>query len=304
MTAKVFIDGEVGTTGLQIRARLENRPDISLISLPEENRKSRLSRIGAFGEADIAILCLPDDAVHEIAPDLREHARAGHRRLHGAPDRSRLGLRLRRAGAGPAGRDRGGEDRLQPGMLFDRGHRADPAAPGCRDHRARQPDHDQRAVGLYRRRQIHDRRVRERRVTGGFVYKTDQTHKHLPEIVARTGLTRKPIFVPQVGQYAQGMIVQVPLHLAPGGVEAAMQALTAHYGTAASSRWWSATRLGPASIRRCLNGTNRMQLTVDGDRETGATVLIAVLDNLGKGASGAAVQNLNIMLGLDEATGL
>ena len=72
MTAKVFIDGEVGTTGLQIRARLENRPDISLISLPEENRKSRLSRIGAFGEADIAILCLPDAAVHEIAPDLRE----------------------------------------------------------------------------------------------------------------------------------------------------------------------------------------------------------------------------------------
>jgi len=71
MTAKVFIDGEVGTTGLQIRARLETRPDISLISLPEENRKSRLSRIGAFGEADIAILCLPDAAVHEIAPDLR-----------------------------------------------------------------------------------------------------------------------------------------------------------------------------------------------------------------------------------------
>jgi N-acetyl-gamma-glutamyl-phosphate reductase len=141
-------------------------------------------------------------------------------------------------------------------------------------------------------------------VTGGFVYKTDQTHKHLPEIVARTGLTRKPIFVPQVGQYAQGMIVQVPLFLAPGGAEAAMQALTAHYGTSGFVEVVERAALGPRIDPQMLNGTNRMQLTVDGDPETGATVLIAVLDNLGKGASGAAVQNLNIMLGLDEATGL
>jgi N-acetyl-gamma-glutamyl-phosphate reductase len=304
MTAKVFIDGEVGTTGLQIRARLENRPDISLISLPEESRKSRLARIGAFGEADIAILCLPDDAVQEIAPDLQGHARAGHRRVHGASDRSRLDLRLRRACAGPAGGDRGGEDRLQPGVLLHRGHRADPSDPRCRHHRAGRPDNDQRGLGLYRRRQVDDRGIRGRRVTGGFVYKTDQTHKHLPEIVARTGLARKPIFVPQVGQYAQGMIVQVPLHLAPGGMAAAMQALKAHYGASGFVEVVEREVLGPRIDPQGLNGTNRMQLTVDGDPETGATVLIAVLDNLGKGASGAAVQNLNIMLGLDEATGL
>jgi N-acetyl-gamma-glutamyl-phosphate reductase len=199
MTAKVFIDGEVGTTGLQIRARLETRPDISLISLPEESRKSRLSRIGAFGEADIAILCLPDAAVREIAPDLSEmpvrviDASTAHRT---DPD---WVFGFAELATGPAGRDRGRENRLQPRVLFDRRHRADPADAGGRDPRAGCPDHDQRAVGIYRRRQIHDRRVRERRVTGGFVYATGQTHKHLPEIVARSGLTRKPIFVPQVG---------------------------------------------------------------------------------------------------------
>ena len=107
-----------------------------------------------------------------------------------------------------------------------------------------------------------------------------------------------------VGQYAQGMIVQVPLHLAPGGVATAMQALKAHYGSGGFVEVVDRDTLDDRINPQMLNGTNRMLLTVDGDPETGATVMIAILDNLGKGASGAAVQNLNIMLGIDEATGL
>jgi N-acetyl-gamma-glutamyl-phosphate reductase len=141
-------------------------------------------------------------------------------------------------------------------------------------------------------------------ITGGFVYATGQHHKHLPEIVTRAGLTRKPIFVPQVGQFAQGMIVQVPLHLAPGGPAAALEALRAYYDGQHFVQVVDRAEMGDRIDPQRLNDTNRMELTVDGDAETGATVLIAVLDNLGKGASGAAVQNLNILLGLDEAIGL
>ena len=286
MAAKVFIDGEVGTTGLQIRARLERRADITLISLPEDQRKSRLARLGAFAQADVAILCLPDAAVHEIAPDLRDlpcrviDASTAHRTdlawEFGFPELD-AGARGRIAAAknvsNPGCYSTGAIALLKP--MIDAGLIA--------------PDHPItiNAVSGYSgggKAMIAD--FEEGRVQGGFVYATSQHHKHLPEIMARAGLLRKPIFVPQVGQFAQGMIVQVPLHLPPGGPAAAMAALR--------------DRIDPQR----LNNTNRMELTVDGALETGATVLIAVLDNLGKGASGAAVQNLNLLLGLDEALGL
>ena len=304
MAAKVFIDGEVGTTGLQIRARLERRADITLISLPEDQRKSRLARLGAFAQADVAILCLPDAAVHEIAPDLRDlpcrviDASTAHRTdlawEFGFPELD-AGARGRIAAAknvsNPGCYSTGAIALLKP--MIDAGLVA--------------PDHPItiNAVSGYSgggKAMIAD--FEEGRVQGGFVYATSQHHKHLPEIMARAGLLRKPIFVPQVGQFAQGMIVQVPLHLPPGGPAAAMAALRDHYAgqhfVQVVERAAMSDRIDPQR----LNNTNRMELTVDGDLETGATVLIAVLDNLGKGASGAAVQNLNLLLGLDEALGL
>ncbi|PWK60148.1 N-acetyl-gamma-glutamyl-phosphate reductase [Roseicyclus mahoneyensis] len=304
MTAKVFIDGEVGTTGLQIRARLEARADVTLISLPEEHRKSRLARLGAFNEADVAILCLPDAAVHDIASDLRDlpckviDASTAHRT---DPDWE----------FGFAELDQGARARIAAGKQVSN--------PGCYstgaiallkpvvDAGLIAADHPItiNAVSGYSgggKSMIAD--FESGRVTGGFVYATGQHHKHLPEIVLRAGLTRKPIFVPQVGQFEQGMIVQVPLHLAPGGPAAALEALAAHYAGQRFVQVRSRADLGDRIDPQRLNGTNTMELTVDGDPETGATVLIAVLDNLGKGASGAAVQNLNILLGLDEGTGL
>ena len=304
MTAKVFIDGEVGTTGLQIRARLEDRRDIALISLPEAHRKSREARLDAFAEADVGVFCLPDDAVREIAPDLAQMPV----RLIDASTAHRTDPHWVFGFAEMAGSQR---DRIAEAKAVSN--------PGCYSTGAIAlirplieagviaPDHPLtiNAISGYTgggKALIAEFEAGE--VTGAFVYKTDQTHKHLPEIVAHAGLTRKPIFVPQVGNYAQGMIVQVPLHLDPGGPARALEALAAHYGP---SGFVEVTRRADMPARldpQALNGTNRMVLTVDGDAETGATVLIAILDNLGKGASGAAVQNLNVMLGLPETEGL
>jgi N-acetyl-gamma-glutamyl-phosphate reductase len=126
----------------------------------------------------------------------------------------------------------------------------------------------------------------------------------LPEITKYGGLTRRPIFVPSVGHYAQGMIVQIPLQLGAGGLAKAETALSAHYKGSAFVSVVSPDHYGPRIMPQALNGTNRMELSVHGDSATGAAVLIAVLDNLGKGASGACVQAMNLMLGVDEATGL
>jgi N-acetyl-gamma-glutamyl-phosphate reductase len=304
MSAKVFIDGEAGTTGLQIRSRLAARDDLTLISLPEAQRKSRLARLAAFAEADLAILCLPDAAVHDIAEDLRQQpcrvidASTAHRT---DPDWA----------FGFAELDAGARDRIATAKLVSN--------PGCYstgaiallkpllDAEIIAPDYavSINAVSGYTgggKSLIAE--FESGAVEGGFVYATAQSHKHLPEIVTRAGLARRPIFVPQVGQFAQGMVVQIPLHLAPDGPAAALEALQTHYDGRHFVQVVPREAMGPRIDPQRLNGTNRMELTVDGDAETGATVLIAVLDNLGKGASGAAVQNLNIMLGLDEATGL
>ena len=304
MVAKVFIDGEVGTTGLQIRARLETRRDLSLISLSESARKDRAARLDAFAQADVAILCLPDAAVHDIAPDLAGmdtriiDASTAHRVdpawAYGFAEMS-ADSRAANAGArfvsNPGCYPTGGIALIRP--LVQAGIIA--------------PDHPVtvNAVSGY---------------SGGgkgmigefdagtapafFVYGTGQAHKHLPEIQKYSGLTRAPMFVPSVGNFHQGMIVQVPLHLAPGDVTRAREALRAAYDGARFVQVVDRAALGDRIDPRQCNDTNVLKVSVDGDDATGRVLMIAVLDNLGKGASGAAVQNLNILLGVDEATGL
>ncbi|MFM7445790.1 MAG: hypothetical protein ACKO2N_18110 [Tabrizicola sp.] len=125
----------------------------------------------------------------------------------------------------------------------------------------------------------------------------------MPEIKAYSRLAREPIFVPSVGQFAQGMALVVELHL-PDGLAAAEAALKAHYAGSTFVSVIEAKAHQPRVWPQALNGTNRLELSVHGNPATGSTALVAVLDNLGKGSSGAAVQNLNIMLGIDEAKGL
>lgn len=305
MTYSVFIDGEAGTTGLQIRDRLLRRDDIRLVQVDPARRKDPEARREAFETADVAILCLPDDAAREAAELTRDmpvrliDASTAHRTdpnwVYGFAELA------------PETRERVAAARLV-------------SNPGCYSTGAIAILGPLVAAGLVAADEMLSLNAVSGYTGGGkalvaeyeageapahFVYGLTQSHKHIPEIMAQTGLTRRPVFAPSVGNFAQGMVVQLPLHLDDQrDVEALHQALSAHYD---GQRFVSVLRpdeIGDRLVPTALNGTNMLRLSVHGSDATGCATVVAVLDNLGKGASGAAVQNLNIMLGLDEGAGL
>ncbi len=302
MSAKVFIDGEVGTTGLQIRDRLLGRDDITLISLAENQRKDAGARADAFAQADVAILCLPDEAAREAAaicetlPTRLIDASTAHRVnpnwVFGFPELAagqREAIAAAKRVSNPGCYATCAIALIRP--LTDAGLLASDAALTMF------------GISGYTgggKAMIAEFETGE--VSGNFLYATTQHHKHLPEVMHYGKVSKTPIFVPAVGHYAQGMIVQIALH---GADAAALHAaLAAHYS---GSRFVSVRPLDQLQARenpKAMNNTNNLELSVLGDAASGRVVLSAILDNLGKGASGAAVQNLNIMLGLDEGTGL
>ena len=304
MTAKVFIDGEAGTTGLQISERLNKRDDIALIRLDDSERKDPAARKAALLEADIAILCLPDAASVEAYM----MAKGTTTRLLDASTAFRVNDDWT---YGFAEMTAGQRDKIANAQFVSN--------PGC---------YPTGAVSLLRplreaqllpaNAQISINAVSG--YTGGgkaliaeyeggdapgmFVYGTGQAHKHLPEITKYGMFDASPIFVPSVGNYAQGMVVQVPMHLDSLTLADLHGALEHHY---IGSDFVKVLPLDAEQGRinaEAMNGTNNLQLQVCGNAEKGQAVLVAVLDNLGKGASGAAVQNLNLMMGVDQTTGL
>jgi N-acetyl-gamma-glutamyl-phosphate reductase len=304
MTSKVFIDGEAGTTGLQIAQRLDQRADIALIRLGDAERKDPAARKAALLEADIAILCLPDAASIEAY----EMAQGTSTRLLDASTAFRVhddwvyGFAEMTAGQ---------SDKIANAQFVSN--------PGCYPTGAISLLRPLREAGLLPSgAQISINAVSG--YTGGgkaliaeyeaggapgtFVYGTSQVHKHLPEITKYGTLDTSPIFVPSVGNYAQGMVVQVPMHLDGVSLADLHGALEGHY---AGSDFVQVLPLDAEQGRidaEAMNGTNNLQLQVCGNADKGQAVLVAVLDNLGKGASGAAVQNLNLMMGVDQTTGL
>jgi N-acetyl-gamma-glutamyl-phosphate reductase len=308
--AKIFIDGESGTTGLGITARLAGLPQIALVSLPEEKRKDPQAKAALLHTVDLAILCLPDDAARASADLIAGLGDAGPRILdassahrvasgwvYGFPELAAgqaQAIASAKKVANPGCYATGAIALLRP--LVDAGLL--PAAFPITIHAVSGFTGGGKAMIA-----AHE----EGRAPAFELYGLDLEHKHVPEIMAYSGLSQRPIFVPSVGTFAQGMLVQVPLFLdalpgRPKGCDLEA-ALAGHYGASRFVRVLpsqsmtspEATSIEPES----LNGSNDLELRVYTNETRRQAVLVAKLDNLGKGASGAAVQNLALMLGLN-----
>jgi len=332
MASKVFIDGAVGTTGLEIRERLAGRDEFALVQLSDAERKDIHFRTAALNEADIVILCLPDEAARDAASLIENsHVRvidasSAHRVapdwVYGFPEldpgqRAKIAsaTRVSNPGCWPTGFLALVRPLVRAGII--------------------PPDFPLTVTGVSGysgggKAMIEEFEAKDspRYVeTVVRTYGLTLAHKHAPEMRVHSGLAHSPVFSPSVGRYYRGMIVEVPLQLwaLPGKPnvfdifrelanayrgEKLVEVANADYldlATAAKKAAAVPTEISamPQSIdAEMLKLTNGMKLFVLGNDKTQQARLIAVFDNLGKGASGAAVQNLNIMLGLPETAGL
>jgi N-acetyl-gamma-glutamyl-phosphate reductase len=306
MSTVVFVDGDQGTTGLQILARLAPRSDITLRTLSPALRKDEAARRAALNDCDIAVLCLPDAAARDAAawidnPRVRViDASSAHRTdagwvygfaemARGQGDRIAAARRVTNPGCYPTGAVALLKPLVAAGLVPADYPFAIHAVSGYSGMgRAGVDQYDGAGAAALPALQV---------------YGLDLRHKHVPEIQQHAGLATRPVFVPAYGGFRQGIALTIALHLrhCPIGVTPAKlhAALAAHYAGQRHVRVLpiDATAGGPRLNAQALNGTDDLELTVAANDGAGQVVLAAVYDNLGKGASGAAVQNLDLMLG-------
>ena len=308
MTHKVFIDGAAGTTGLEIAERLSGRSEFSLITLDDAQRKDPAARREALNEADVAILCLPDDAAREAVEMLDPSggtrvidASSAHRTAegwcYGFPElvgRERVSdaRRVSNPGCYPTGFLGLVAPLVREGLLPADWPYTVNAVSG----------YSGGGKSLIERYEIFDPAPAFR------AYGYDLAHKHLPEMKAHAGLEHPVLFAPAVVPAYRGMLVEVPLHLGamPNDPhsDALRDALSAFYADSKVVTVNQGTAPSELVIDRDVAPTDAMELFVFGNEGGWNARLVARLDNLGKGASGAAVQNLNLLCGLPETAGL
>ncbi|HGM5583280.1 TPA: N-acetyl-gamma-glutamyl-phosphate reductase [Pseudomonas putida] len=301
----IFIDGDQGTTGLQIHARLQGRSDLRLLTLPEAERKDPQRRQEAINSADIALLCLPDAAARDAVATIHNpavrviDASSAHRTtpgwVYGLPEldeqqaeRIAQATRVSNPGCYPTGAIALLRPLVRAGLL--------PADYPLSVHAISGYSGGGRAA------------VERHEQAGGHpgpalqLYGLELAHKHVPEIQAHAGLSARPVFLPGYGDYRQGIVLSIPLQLrllSPGVTAEQLQAcLEQHYQGARHVQVMPLHQQGPATPLdpQALNGSNDLRLALYANPEHGQVLLTAVFDNLGKGASGAAVQNLDLML--------
>ena len=309
MKPKVFIDGEHGTTGLQIRSRLANRDDLAVLSIPEAERRNTNMRADLLKEADIAILCLPDEASREAVAILDGHNSTrvidtstayrvhpdwayGFAEMDKAQGGKIAGARLvANPGCYPTGAISLIRPLVEAGILPADYPVTVNAVSGYT------------GGGKQMIAQMEDETRDDHIAAPHFLYGLTLAHKHVPEMKQHGLLERRPIFSPSVGRFPQGMLVQVPLYL--GDLNGAPSLADVHAALAAHYEGQEIVQVVPlaesAKLARVdpteLAGTDLMKLYVFGTDGQGQVNLVASLDNLGKGASGAAVQNMDLMLG-------
>lgn len=306
MKKTVFIDGAAGTTGLRIHERLSERDDIELILLPEEKRKDTEARKRALNEADIAFLCLPDAAAVEalamvtsphtaIIDTSTAHRTApgweyGFPELHGRRSRIAAAHRIANPGCHASGFVALCEPLVRLGLLR-------PDAMLSAFSLTGYSGGGKQMIAAY------EAEGRDPLLSAPRQYGLGQKHKHLPEMAAVCGLTAAPVFCPIVAPYYSGMEVTVPLHAAEvrGNVTDLLAAYRAYY-TDGVVRVVEGADEGGFLSAAALTGRDDMEITLTGNEER--ILLTARFDNLGKGASGAAIQNMNLLLGVEETTGL
>ncbi|SFR79195.1 N-acetyl-gamma-glutamyl-phosphate reductase [Sphingomonas jatrophae] len=305
--SRVFIDGAVGTTGLEIRDRLAGRAGLELVTLPEAQRKDAAARRDALNAADIVILCLPDDAAREAValienPAVRiVDASSAHRVAEGwtygfpelEPRRAReiaAATRISNPGCYPTGFLALIRPLVRAGLL--------PAATPVSVNAVSGYSGGGKAMIADFESGAADTAFR--------AYGLTLAHKHVPEMQTHAGLDHAPIFMPAVARTYRGMLVEIALHLhaLPGTVTVAAvrEAIADSYRGCPLIHVETAPR-DALTIEQCA-GTDRLDLFVFANEAAGQVRLVAALDNLGKGAAGAAVQSVNLLAGLPETEGL